>query len=72
MSFTQGIHGYIPETNHVSRVHSVAAILHLLLMVRIALSSMLNAFVVIIIIIIIIITAVVVVVVVVVVVIVTV
>jgi hypothetical protein len=30
----QGIHTYIPETNHVSRVYSVAAVLHLLFMVR--------------------------------------
>jgi hypothetical protein len=36
--FMQGIHTYIPETNHVSRVHSVAAILRVLLMVHIALS----------------------------------
>jgi hypothetical protein len=40
----QGIHTYIPETNHVSRVHSVAAILRVLLMVYIALSSILNSF----------------------------
>ena len=26
-TFTQGIYNYIPETNHVSRVHSIAAIL---------------------------------------------
>ena len=26
--FTQGIYNYIPETNHVSRVHSVAAVLY--------------------------------------------
>jgi hypothetical protein len=38
----QGIHTYIPETNDVSRVYSVAAILHALLMVHITLSSMLN------------------------------
>jgi hypothetical protein len=30
----QGIHTYIPETNHVSRVYSVAAILRVLLMVH--------------------------------------
>jgi UDP-N-acetylmuramyl pentapeptide phosphotransferase/UDP-N-acetylglucosamine-1-phosphate transferase len=40
-----GIHTYIPETNHVSRVYSVAAILHVLLMVHIALSTILNSFV---------------------------
>jgi hypothetical protein len=27
--FMQGIYNYTPETNHVSRVHSVAAILYL-------------------------------------------
>jgi hypothetical protein len=43
--FLQGIHTYIPETNHVSRVHSVAAILRVLLMVHIALSAILNSFV---------------------------
>jgi hypothetical protein len=43
--FTQGIHSYMPETNHVSRVHSVAATLHVLLMVHIALSSILKSFV---------------------------
>jgi hypothetical protein len=41
----QGIHTYIPETNHVSRVHSVAATLRVLLMVHITLSSILNSFV---------------------------
>jgi hypothetical protein len=39
----QGIHTYIPETNHVSRVHSVAAIPHVLFMVHIALSAILNS-----------------------------
>jgi hypothetical protein len=43
--FMQGMHTYIPETNHVSRVHSAAAILHVLLMVHIALSAILNPFV---------------------------
>jgi F0F1-type ATP synthase membrane subunit b/b' len=42
MSLVQGIHTYTPETNHVSRVHSVAAILCVLLMVHIALSAILN------------------------------
>jgi hypothetical protein len=42
---TQGIHTYIPETNHVSRVHSVTAILRVLLMVHIAQSAILNSFV---------------------------
>jgi hypothetical protein len=45
VSFMQGLHIHIPETNHVSRVYSVAAILRVLLMVHIALSSMLNSFV---------------------------
>jgi hypothetical protein len=45
ISFTQGIHTYVPETNHVSRVHSVAAIPRVLLMVHIALSAILNSFV---------------------------
>jgi hypothetical protein len=35
----KGIHTYIPETNHVFRVYSVAAIPCVLLMVHIALSS---------------------------------
>jgi hypothetical protein len=43
--FMQGIHTYKPETNHVSREYSVAAILRVLLMVHIALSSILNSFV---------------------------
>jgi hypothetical protein len=29
MAFTQGIYNYIPETNHVARVYSVAAVLYL-------------------------------------------
>jgi hypothetical protein len=41
----QGIHSYIPETNHVSTVHSAAAIPRVLLMVHIALSAVLNPFV---------------------------
>jgi hypothetical protein len=45
VSFMQGIHTYIPETNPVSRVYSVAAILCVLLMVHIMLSSILNSFV---------------------------
>jgi hypothetical protein len=43
--FMQGIHTYIPETNHVSRVHGVAAIPRVLLMVHIALSSLLHSLV---------------------------
>jgi hypothetical protein len=49
----QGIHTYTPETNHVSRVHSVTAIPHVLIMVHTALSATLNSFVLIIIIVII-------------------
>jgi hypothetical protein len=45
ISLMQGIHTYIPETNHVSSVYSVAAIPRVLLMVHIALSSILNSFV---------------------------
>jgi hypothetical protein len=41
----QGIHTYTPETTRVSKVHSVAAILHVLLMVHISLSAILNPFV---------------------------
>jgi len=29
ITFMQGIYNYIPETNHVFRVHSVAAVLYL-------------------------------------------
>jgi hypothetical protein len=43
--FMQGIHTSVPETNHVSRVYSVAAILRLLFMVHVTLSSILNSFV---------------------------
>jgi hypothetical protein len=43
--FVHGIHTYIPETNHVSRVYRVAAIPRLLFMVHITLSSILNSFV---------------------------
>jgi hypothetical protein len=43
--FMQGMHSYIPETNHVSRVHSVAVTPRVLLMVHIALSAILNPFV---------------------------
>jgi hypothetical protein len=38
-----GIHTYVPETNHVSRVHGAAAIPRLLLMVHVALSAILNS-----------------------------
>jgi len=39
ISFMQGIYTYIPETNHVPREYSVAAILLLLSMVLISLVS---------------------------------
>jgi hypothetical protein len=39
----QCIHTYVPETNHVARAHSVAAIPRVLLMVHIALSAILNS-----------------------------
>ena len=42
ISFTQGIYTYIPDTNHVPREYSVAAILLLLFMVLISLVSALN------------------------------
>jgi hypothetical protein len=45
IAFMLGIHTYIPETNHVSRAYSVAAISHELLMVHITLSSLLNSLV---------------------------
>jgi hypothetical protein len=45
ISFMQGIHTYVPETNHVSRVYSVADIQRVLLMVHIMLSSLLNSLV---------------------------
>jgi hypothetical protein len=41
----QGIDTYTLETNHVCRVYSVAAILHVLLMVHITLFSILKSFV---------------------------
>jgi len=40
--FMQGIYTYIPETNHVPREYSVAAILLLLFIVIISLVSVLN------------------------------
>jgi hypothetical protein len=45
ISIMQGIHTCIPETNHVSRVYSVTALLRLLVMVHTTLSSLLNSFV---------------------------
>ena len=37
ITFTQGIYNYIPETNHVSRVYSVAAFLYIQSVVRVML-----------------------------------
>jgi hypothetical protein len=45
VSFVQGIPTYIPETNHVSRVYTVAAIPHLLFIVHTTMSSILDSFV---------------------------
>jgi hypothetical protein len=42
ITFTQGIHNYIPETNHLSRVYSVAATLYLQFMVQVTLFRVLN------------------------------
>jgi hypothetical protein len=44
ISFMQGMHTDVPETNYISRVYSVAAILRVLLIVHITLSSILNSF----------------------------
>jgi hypothetical protein len=41
ISFMQGIYTYIPETNHVPKQYSVAAILSLLFMVLISLAAVL-------------------------------
>jgi len=38
----KGIYIYIPETNHVSEVHSFAAVLYLQFMVQVILFPMLN------------------------------
>jgi hypothetical protein len=40
----QGIYNYIPETNHVSRVYTVTAILQLQFIVHVILLLMLNVF----------------------------
>ena len=37
ITFMQGIYNYIPETNHVSRVYSVAAVLYWLFVLRVML-----------------------------------
>jgi len=40
----QGIYNYTPETNHVSRVYSIVAILQLQFMVHVMLSPMVKRF----------------------------
>ena len=37
ITFMQGIYNYTPQTNHVSRVHSVAAVLYLQLVLQVML-----------------------------------
>jgi hypothetical protein len=44
LSFIQGIYCCIPETNHVSRVYSIAAVLYLQFVVQVMLFCMLNMF----------------------------
>ena len=40
----QCIYSYIPETNHVSKIHSVAAVLYLQSVLHVMLFPMLNTF----------------------------
>jgi hypothetical protein len=42
ITLMHGIYNYIPETNHVSRVHSVAAVLYLQFVLHVMLFPMLN------------------------------
>jgi hypothetical protein len=44
VTFMQGIYNYIPETNHVSMVYSVGAVLYLQLVLHVMLFRMLNMF----------------------------
>jgi len=44
ITFMQGIYNYIPETNHVSRVHRVAAVLYLEFVLLVMLFPMFNMF----------------------------
>jgi hypothetical protein len=37
ITFMQDIYNYIPETNHVSRVHSIAAVLYVQFMLHVML-----------------------------------
>jgi hypothetical protein len=42
--FMQSIYNYMPETNHVSRVYSVTAILYLQFLLHVMLFRLLNIF----------------------------
>jgi len=44
ITFMQGIYNYMPETNHISRVYSVAAILYLQFVLHVILFRLLNIF----------------------------
>ena len=44
ITFVEGIYNYIPETNHVTRVHSVAAILYLSFVLHVMLFRLWNMF----------------------------
>jgi ABC-type nitrate/sulfonate/bicarbonate transport system permease component len=44
ITFMQGIYNYIPETNHVSSVYSVAAALYLQFVLHVMLFRVLNMF----------------------------
>jgi hypothetical protein len=44
ITFMQGIYSYIPETNHVSRVYNVAAILYLQFLLYVMLFRPWNVF----------------------------
>jgi hypothetical protein len=44
IAFMQDIYNYIPKTNHVSRVYSVAAVLYLQFVLHVMLICMLNMF----------------------------
>ena len=44
ITIMQGIYNYIPETNHVSRVYTVAAVVYLQFVLHVMLFRMLNMF----------------------------
>ena len=44
ITFLQGIYNYVPETNHVSRVHNVAAVLYLQFVLHVMLPRPWNMF----------------------------